>query len=297
MPRIWPTNLIRWLSIYANSHFTIIASAGENADSGLRGVKDPRARRQHIFNFSGVLLAENIEPLQHVQSTPWHSRAWTFQERALSARVMVFLGDSVFWQCRRNTWLEDQPPALEVGENQSHDSLLTDQLVVSQWPDMFSYCELVQKYNRRHLTFETDALKAFSAIMRSLEPSFPHGFFYGVPEFLFDIGLMWIPVTPLKRRTSFPTWSWAGWAGEIDFMAQGRGTWSPDSRIDRPTRIHPTVKWKKQLNTIDDGYSAIDNGYSIYQNMQATDGWEVCEGPMNQSEVFPRARYTHPLLV
>lgn len=76
------------------------------------------------------------------------------------------------------------------------------------------YFNLCESFSKRKLTYANDALKAFSAITQSFSPSFPGGFFFGLPEFMFDLALLWSLATPRNvRRGMFPSWSWAAWEG------------------------------------------------------------------------------------
>lgn len=57
-----------------------------------------------------------------------------------------------------------------------------------------------------------------------MDRSFHGGFICGLPQTFFDDALLWQPCSPLQRRFSntrgnnnvvLPSWSWAGWEGEI----------------------------------------------------------------------------------
>lgn len=83
------------------------------------------------------------------------------------------------------------------------------------WPNAIQYADVCEGFSKRKLTYANDALKAFSAIIQSFTPSFPGGFFYALPEFMFDLALLWTPVTPHNvRREMFPSWSWIAWEGK-----------------------------------------------------------------------------------
>lgn len=95
---------------------------------------------------------------------------------------------------------------------------------------------MLQQYTARELTYDSDALNAFSGIVRDFENSkskidqiYGIPFMPGDPEkarMSFLNGLTWFhssesqngndPSRP-RRRESFPSWSWAGWAGKVDF--------------------------------------------------------------------------------
>jgi hypothetical protein len=88
-------------------------------------------------------------------------------------------------------------------------------LVIHLWPDLEQYFSLVGGYNSHSLTFESDALRAFTTIIKVCNRTFRNGFLFGIPEFLFDVGLLWSAPNGLKRRKDFPSWSWSG---DIKFL-------------------------------------------------------------------------------
>jgi hypothetical protein len=58
------------------------------------------------------------------------------------------------------------------------------------FPDFVQYCHLVDTYSSRHLSFQTDALKAFSGILSEISQGFADGFFFAIPELFFSRGLL-----------------------------------------------------------------------------------------------------------
>ncbi len=185
-------------SIYSNASFTIIAADGHDANHGLRGIGGqalPRSHKQTYYNFSSVtklLLEPKGE--SRLNSPSWYTRASTFQERAVSRRTLVFVNDTVYWQYRSATWHEGIRATLNSG-TWPYSSALVDwpfhALALQPWPDLEQYFSLVRGYNSRILSFESDALKAFTAIVNAFSRSFRNGFLFGVPESLFDVGLLW----------------------------------------------------------------------------------------------------------
>ncbi|KAE9364342.1 HET-domain-containing protein [Stipitochalara longipes BDJ] len=221
-------------SIYANTCFTIIATGGRDANHGLSGIGGqslPRRYEQTYFEFSPEVkvLCEPHEEA-HGGLPAWYTRAWTFQERAVSRKTLVVGANTVYWLCRRSWWHEyTTGDALAViGAQANLERWPFHALTVQRWPDFRQYTNLVSGYNRRVLSFESDALKAFAAILNALGPSFPGGFLFGVPEFLFDLGLLWSVDGPLKLRKDFPSWSWLGWSGGIYFPTIR--AWDPEEK-------------------------------------------------------------------
>lgn len=130
-----------------------------------------------------------------------------------------------------------------------------------QWPDLNRYMEMVRNYNDRHLTYPEDALAAFAGVTSTLSDVFPGGFVCGLPEMYFDVALLWQPASPLERRrtssqnifnTSLPSWSWAGWRGDIDVSswASGYAQKSPNNRYPQISKNSPADMFECETRPI-----------------------------------------------
>jgi hypothetical protein len=252
-------------SIYANSCFTTIAADGEDANHGLRGIPAPALPRrllQTYLEFPSNVKLLQWEPPEYVLNTPkWYTRAWTFQERAVSRKTTVFVNGTVYWQCRSATWHEEYWHNRDLLTSSNWPAYA---LTLNPWPDLEQYFHLVCGYNSRSLSYASDVLRAFTAIINAFNSSFPNGFLFGVPEFLFDIGLLWSRLEPLKRRKGFPSWSWVGWSGEIQFRSSD--AWKPYMDGHFKLEMLPMVEWKKVQNESQVQFR-IDNSYHLYQKM------------------------------
>lgn len=259
--------------IYENAFITVVAVDGEDADHGLRGIGGPSQLRQYrprIFPFSPKLelRSANDEEEEEDFLHKWHMRAWTFQERAISRRKLIFVDGTIYWECRVCKKFEIDSNRLggfiRMGCWPHH------MVERANFPDLRTYFDLVEGYNHRHLTQASDAQRAFSAVLDFMSSGFPGGFHFGIPEFCFDIGLLWIPSGewPLSRRSMFPSWSWMGWAGPVDLPGYFRlNAWKIEQkdRVCNPlVTVKPTTLWKKvtQHNKL----ARISNTYSDYQN-------------------------------
>ena len=82
------------------------------------------------------------------------------------------------------------------------------------------YQRQLTAYTRRKLTFQSDALNAFAGIQRAMSRLlFDTRFWYGLPSLIFDCAVLWSSVweskTQLTRCEEFPSWTWAGWRGQL----------------------------------------------------------------------------------
>jgi hypothetical protein len=215
----------------------------------------------------------------------WHTRAWTFQERALSPRNLIFVRNTVYWQCRHAVWFENisaEPDGITSGLPTLEEDLLVEPyyaLKTKPWPDITQYFELVRGYNNRNLAFESDALRAFSAVITAMAKSFPGGFHFGLPMFIFDLGMLWSIRGRHLRRVSFPTWSWLGWTGDVGLNTGYARTWNPTfmHTYHEIVEISPLVNWYAIHG--DGSCHLIDNSYHLHKadianpSFQLPDGW------------------------
>ncbi|KAJ3579492.1 hypothetical protein NPX13_g1073 [Xylaria arbuscula] len=297
-------------AIYANAYMTLVAADGDDANHGLRGsfpgVASPRVLGSPRLSFTPTGKPLVVEPEFAPRTGPgeWHRRGWTFQERTLSNRNLVFQQGRVFWECRGAVWTEELAfgpsgasashlfGAIPRNQNTKPSAYRT---TLSRWPDLVAYEILVRTYSELLLSFPTDALRAFTGIINTVSRSFPGGMLYGIPEYFFDYGLLWAPYTPIQRRLvsgrrdpSLPSWSWAGWTGgginlsivpmiHQRFNAQ-RGIMPWDN-----IEIYPKIDWHK-INQDNGTSQKINNGYDMAVEMKKDKSISLSEGWSRVSE-------------
>lgn len=284
--------------VYYNAAWCIVAAAGRDANAGLPGVSRPRELSQRIVDVAGVQLTNLIPPLsQSVMQTFWQKRAWCFQEDLLSLHKVIFTADQTYYHCPHGEHSED-----------THGSAHTQSEVVSldlPWLSKLDersnwsiYCETIDDYTDRRLSFEADALNAFAGISAFLSRLLFAGcpFIMGIPACSLDAGLLWVPNGKLERRSGFPSWSWAGW--------KGCGLWSDSlANVSYPRtedhekefeRTIPQVQW--HLNDQEKLATGIPNS--------SWEGWKdwtrVVSGDLDNVHYIsitsgPRRRFAHPI--
>jgi hypothetical protein len=87
--------------IYGSSVLTIAATHGEGAEAGLPGVgPKTRAMIQGIETVQGIRLANRPWSFdKSVGESKWNTRAWTFQERILTKRILYITPQQIFFKC------------------------------------------------------------------------------------------------------------------------------------------------------------------------------------------------------
>ncbi|XHF98560.1 hypothetical protein AWENTII_002109 [Aspergillus wentii] len=268
----WQLNADAMHLVYGNAHFTICAADGDDSSVGLRAAT-PVVRAMYPAASTKEAMASLSEtasqddqdsqpmtadcgpgvrlmitrPLEAVVSdSAWNKRAWTFQERILSRRCLVFAEGRAYWQCRSTNISQD----IHTDGNNKGWSLdrinspLRTLGELKQRPLWF-YMSYISMYTGRLLTKQRDILAAFQGISWLLERHMDTPFLFGLPASHFDLALLWVPLEKLKQRKArresdhdkrsctvdelgnctchadqesfggleFPTWSWSGWMG------------------------------------------------------------------------------------
>jgi hypothetical protein len=162
----------------------------------------------------------------------------TFQELALSHRVLLFIPEEVVFYCLNGVACESVslgddlyrtlPPMEQSGLYQESSiqicgflhKMLTKDTILTKLIEQYeqSYSQLLSFYIGRSLTYDTDVLNAFSGIINAQSVSLGH-FESGMPLRLFARALFWAVYPesgPLSRQSGFPSWSWVGWKLEVN---------------------------------------------------------------------------------
>lgn len=163
----------------------------------------------------------------------------TFQEGALSKRLLVFTEHQTSFYCQTGFWMEEladpDPGVSHQSESDHHyDGLFDDlvRLMSSVW-SWERFAGILQSYNERQTTNEGDTLVAFGGVLNQVRRSHPTtNLLCGLPlcptgekvagfqlidslEDSLSAALSWRyrdkTSGSLKRRSRFPSWTWAGW--------------------------------------------------------------------------------------
>ena len=230
--------------IFAKALVTIVAASGEHNDVGLPGINGWQRRtssgrmQQLPMIESDVIRTEQHPPIQfgvlpYLEDTVWESRGWTYQEKLLSRRCLVFTEELVYWECHCASWSEDVPMKTDTLEQiREHDVrssyFLSDDhfsreghAVRSPSRQHHGPCltHMVPSFTARHLTYDQDASRAFAGILQVLTDLGQYKFFHGIPirERQFVRCLYWIACGDcgLRHQQEVPTWSWMAWKGSI----------------------------------------------------------------------------------
>jgi len=110
------------------------------------------------------------------------------------------------------------------------------------------FTSAVELYTRRELTNPQDILNGFEGVQLVLEKRINAKIYYGALENMMDSSLLWASTKRLIRRPGFPSWSWSGWIGEIQWKftepAQSWIEWHADQDVgihSFPSQDYPRI--------------------------------------------------------
>jgi len=156
--------------IYSCAELTIVSAAGSDSSAGLPGLRTgSRATRSHIESLPGLQIITAHQPfLPCISNTTWESRGWTFQEKALSQRLLIFTQDQVFYLCNNTNWSEDtvlENPDTGIDLEMAQDTTMAQFGKPAADLRVFkAYENFAKNYASRSLTVSSDVPNAFRGI-------------------------------------------------------------------------------------------------------------------------------------
>lgn len=231
--------------IYRRASLIIVAAAGDHANAGIPGLEyGSRSLSQHTIQVSEAFTLVALRPDFHntVAESVWNERGWTYQERLLSRRCLFSLPNgSIGFQCAKALWGEDYyaespsltrcAPMMDIRLNMSWaqpgGENMRDSPTVrtKHTPYLHEYSRFVEEYSERKMTFASDRLLGIDGVLDVFRREFNLRYFYGLPDTIFHLALLWQPRSKIKRVPTdakydlplFPSWSWAGWIGPVGY--------------------------------------------------------------------------------
>ncbi|KAH5279393.1 hypothetical protein HBI23_050860 [Parastagonospora nodorum] len=240
----WQVESAKMASIYSNGYLTIAGTKSRNGLGGLfsstpdyrvagttpEGEKYClyfRERIDHqidnILESAGMTSSEKYYPLL--------SRAWVYQERMLSTRVLHFGRYELFFECKstiqcecgtirfHGAGTETPVPLIKVGYAgalEAYDQCYkADALEKVQYHGARLWRSMVSCYTALRLTKSKDRLPAFGGLARQMASKRKTRYLAGLWEDALIDDSLWTLYTPSKLKCprpeprNAPTWSWA----------------------------------------------------------------------------------------
>ncbi|KAG4433813.1 hypothetical protein IFR05_010695 [Cadophora sp. M221] len=230
----WTTQASQMDSIYRNARLTIVTASAVSPNDDIQQRKIPQNWREMPWKFSSYPGLEVIYLLEvsgaggtssanysgnrfeDIPLSRWNSRAWTFQERFLSRRMMYLGKHGAYWECLGGRLFETRlrnegdadseelPPfSTDYIESRFKSYLFGTGLETSEpRPTIETMHDLWRSilniYTRRYLTFDTDTIaalaglaKALAEIMKRIDPLCDTYYFGGVWRMDIKGSLLW----------------------------------------------------------------------------------------------------------
>ncbi|KPM42686.1 hypothetical protein AK830_g3835 [Neonectria ditissima] len=266
----WERESSKMAAIYANAYLTIAASGANSSEGGLFFSREPPATihipRHSAGSSCGTLLA-TAEPLDkevikyyHVdmQKEPLTQRAWGFQERVLSRRVLHFAKNQLYYECLEGTVAENglKLPnrfhhASEVGE----DGHARSARPVATGSDLTEWYGMLWAYGPRKLSVRSDKLPALTGIAKIFQERLEDEYLAGLWKKSIHEGLCWQPLNCHKEFDEYraPSWSWASVDG-----IPATGFRAKAENIATITDCHTVVDGENPFGQVKDGWIKME---------------------------------------
>lgn len=131
--------------------------------------------------------------------------------------MLVFVNDQIFFRCTNAVCSE--VVISETGKNEDSELKYPDtkRRLIGRTQTSLSmlYFRAVETYTARNLTYSSDIINALAGVLHAQGNAMNCDMFYGLPSAIFDMALLWQPSGKMVRREGFPSWSWAGWEGQV----------------------------------------------------------------------------------
>ncbi|RMZ83421.1 hypothetical protein DV736_g6618, partial [Chaetothyriales sp. CBS 134916] len=232
-PQVLQSQIAAMKTIYSQSALMIAAAYGKDANAGLSRLRRGKHTAETtVEKIQGIGLAPKPQGFDDaVNQSVWNTRAWTYQERLLSPRVLFFTEQQMFFKCEHCEEPRSEDTAAfgtkrYTSPNPTSDGG-SDLLPRQHSINTVSYKQVVEEYTRRNLTRPEDVIDAFAGVAEHLKHLFRSQLLYGLPETELVFALLWKPHGPFTRRTGksdlnpnlalFPSWSWTGWEGQVKY--------------------------------------------------------------------------------
>ncbi|CBY02195.1 hypothetical protein LEMA_P009820.1 [Plenodomus lingam JN3] len=237
-------------SIYSRAVATIISLSGTCADAGLPGIPPTARNTTAMYVCPGLHIAQRsiLDQMMKTynydsEDCVYNTRAWTFQERLLSNRSIIFVDEQVYFHCKQHLVCEDRCNKDDT-DFYTLDNMRTSSVMLRSKAETYSpldefrwYEQIVIEYTTKRMGWPDDIINAFTGIQTELSNMFNWTFTAGLPTSLLDLALLWTPISTIERRlTSFqqPSWSWSGWLGRIRYTDLIRHGHRPITPLFKP---------------------------------------------------------------
>ncbi|KAH0426454.1 hypothetical protein CcaCcLH18_10339 [Colletotrichum camelliae] len=217
--------------VYSNAALTIAAAHARDSSQGLFVRRDPYSlhipetsftypagKPDQVSKVDKWFLVDTMLNTDDVDRSPLGTRAWAVQERALSARLLIFGESQMFYRCHVSDLSESFPVVTPRLQRPSEWEYLPRRgFGTSPWTTWYS---IVAAYSRAYLTREDDKVIALAGIAGVMQDRLRNPYVIGLWGKNLELELLWSVKHPRPRPKPCiaPTWSWLSTNGEVSVM-------------------------------------------------------------------------------
>ena len=219
----WERECSNMTDIFSFSTLTLAATSAKDDSQGLFRLIEPPSR----FNVAdskgqmrGLMVYESklTSLSRELTRAPLVGRAWAYQERLLSPRILHFCNGFLVFECMHQTVTEDGFVSNTGQPKIDHTRALTEftqKSLAARWR------HVVQVYSSLNLTFEPDRLPAIAGLAQQMAKYRKDDYISGLWTSSIIDDLAWRKPQRMNKRSTSPTWSWAKGDGGIYYDPSG----------------------------------------------------------------------------
>lgn len=263
------TQAAKMADIYGNATLTIAAASAESENGRILLPRDDQWRSYDLnMDVAGIAAVQlRFRRLSHHLGREKQggeygkisTRAWTWQERLISARTLFYTPASLKWECR----------CLSVWEGT--DTNHVGHSLSAQLDDInhLTWTRLVEDFTKRDITKPSDRLPAMEGVMKHIEGKTGWSPFWGLWANKIIESLGWkteessaIGNTLGRMNPAYyaPTWSWASVDGPVSYVNA-----VANETIEKNDPVH----WDLKCRSLNRASGSIRvTGKLIYVNMR-----------------------------
>lgn len=290
----WECESSKMADVYRNAWCTISAVGSRDDNGGCYFHRTP-------LEIAPLKLASNPfvngrfsfdrSKLFHCSGNPMISdrlndRAWIFQERNLSRRILHFAKDQVYWQCREGSACEIRPsfcPGMNTAMRFAISEIKHEYDALEQWT------VIVQEYSCGKLSETKDKLPALSGMASEMQLASKDTYLAGLWREHLLFGLCWRVQNPHPERPKpyrAPSWSWASldsviYNPVVGSLSRSRSLRSMHGLLDSPSWYDIEFRDVAYIKNVQVEPSSGSNPYG-----QVDNGWIEISSHLFQVSIY-----------
>lgn len=283
----WQVESMQMATVYTHAHVTLSAALALDTRTGMFSTRDAeslshiltiryRGEEYPVYAFHVPQESGRIEPrmladiwrgsLERSLEYPMFNRAWTFQERLASRRVLLFGKEELILECASGCVFEESLYRL-------HPPQLSDKTLKAAYADAINsprkiWWEIVYTYSHLKLTVPTDRLPAIAAVAQRLSLQNPTDeYLCGLWRKFFLSDLLWervlntldkgdpplVCISAAWGAASYtaPSWSW------VSFRSKARNITNIVEPLSKVLKVYLEYRDNSSFGRVSSGYAAI----------------------------------------